>query len=335
MPQMSDSPLAVLGGGAWGTALALQLARLGHSVHLWVRSVEHAETIQRDRVNARYLPDVKLPDQIMVTADMAIAVDSAADVLLATPSHAFGPTLTQLLPLLRPEAGLAWACKGFEPETGRFLHEVAQSMGGDQRPMALISGPSFAHEVARGLPTAVTVAASDATFGALWASRLHGEAFRAYYTDDLIGAELGGALKNVIAVACGLADGLGLGLNTRAALITRGLAEMIRLGEALGAQTKTLIGLAGVGDLVLTCTGDLSRNRRFGLMVGGGQGVDEALAEIGQVVEGVNTAQEAMRLADRCGVDMPITEQVHGIVHRGWRPAKGVEVLLDRAQKPE
>mgnify|MGYP000022749574 FL=1 len=335
MPQTGHSSLAVLGGGAWGTALALQLARRGHRVALWVRSEAHAEAIQQARCNARYLPDIDLPEGIEATADLDAALASAEQVLVATPSHAFRPTLEQIVPILPATVGLAWACKGFEPNTGRFLHEVAQSVAGERRPMALISGPSFAHEVARGLPTAVTVAANDPKFGALWASLLHGEAFRAYYTDDLVGAELGGALKNVIAVACGLADGLGLGLNTRAALITRGLAEMIRLGDALGAQTKTLIGLAGVGDLVLTCTGDLSRNRRFGLMVGEGRSADEALAEIGQVVEGVNTAEEAMRLAERCGVEMPITEQVFGIIHRGWSPAKGVKVLLERDQKPE
>ena len=335
MPPEGNSPLAVLGGGAWGTALALQLARLGHPVRLWVRSEQQAKAIQASRCNARYLPGIELADGIEVTDSLEAAVASAAQVLVATPSHAFGETINNILPLIDKNIGLAWACKGFEPKTGRFLHEVAQSMVGEDRPLALISGPSFAQEVARGLPTAVTVAANDAEFGALWANLLHGASFRAYYTEDLVGAELGGALKNVMAVACGLADGLGLGLNTRAALITRGLAEMIRLGEALGAQTKTLIGLAGVGDLVLTCTGDLSRNRRFGVMLGEGMSVEEAILQIGQVVEGVNTAQEAMRLAKRHSVDMPITEQVFGVVHQGWSPAKGVQVLLEREQKPE
>lgn len=335
METRHQAQIAVLGAGSWGTALALQLARLGHGVSLWTHSADHARQLREDRSNEAYLPGIPLSDEIRVFDQIEAAVVSSDHCLIVTPSHAFAQTLTLIAPLITPATGLAWACKGFEPGTGQFLHERARDLVPNTIPLALISGPSFAHEVARGLPTAVTVAASDPAFGARWAGLLHGQSFRAYYTEDLVGAELGGALKNVIAVACGLADGLGLGLNTRAALITRGLAEMIRLGEAIGAKPATLIGLAGVGDLVLTCTGDLSRNRRFGLALGQGASVEEALGKIGQTVEGYKTAQEAMRLAERFGVEMPITEQVHGILYKGWSPAKGVRVLMERDPKPE
>lgn len=335
MSERLPASIAVLGAGSWGTALALQLCRVGHRVALWTHLPDHAQQMRETRENASYLPNHPLPPSIEIHCDLGNALGTADQVLIVTPSHAFAETVDRLQQTGHTLEGLAWASKGFEPGTGRFLHEVARERLGDQLPLALVSGPSFAKEVAQGLPTAVTVASSDAAFGAHWASLLHGSSFRAYYTDDLIGAELGGALKNVIAVACGVADGLELGLNTRAALITRGLAEMIRLGEALGADQRTLVGLAGVGDLVLTCTGDLSRNRRFGLALGQGKSVQEALVEIQQVVEGVNTAEEAVRLAGRYGVEMPITEQVWGIISKGWSASKAVSVLMGRELKPE
>lgn len=335
MVERPAARIAVLGAGSWGTALALQLTRIGHTVSLWTHSPAQADAMVSSGRNEAYLPGIDLPDALQVSSDLAVCIDGVDHCLIATPSHAFAETLERIKPQITDQTGLAWACKGFEPGTGQFLHQVAAAILPESVPMALVSGPSFAHEVALGLPTAVTVASNTPAFGARWASLLHGESFRAYYTADLVGAELGGALKNVIAVACGLADGLGLGQNTRAALITRGLAEMIRLGEAIEADPRTLIGLAGVGDLVLTCTGDSSRNRRFGLALGRGLGVDEALASIGQVVEGVNTAKEAMRLARRYSVDMPITEQVWGIIFEGWSPAKGVRVLMERDPKAE
>jgi glycerol-3-phosphate dehydrogenase (NAD(P)+) len=313
----------------------MQLARMGHDVRLWARDAERAEAMERDRVNARYLPGCAFPDSLHATGDFEAACRGADRLLVATPSHAFGETLDRVAPFVTAETGLAWASKGFEPGTGRLLHEVAGERFGEHIPLALITGPSFAREVAEGLPTAVTVAATDPDFGQAWAELLHGNNFRAYYTADLVGAELGGAIKNVLAVACGMADGMGLGHNTRAALITRGLAEMRRLGRALGADDHTLMGLAGIGDLVLTCTGDQSRNRRLGLALGQGRSVDDALAEIGQVVEGVKTAEEVMRLAERAGVEMPIAEQVHGILFRGWNARKGVQVLMERELKPE
>jgi len=327
--------IGVFGAGSWGTALALQLERVGHDIRLWTHCSLQAQKMRSCRSNEDYLPGIALPPAIAVFDDIHQAALGADYFLIVTPSHAFGETLGQLVPFVNDASGLAWACKGLEPGSGRFLHELAKSALPSTVPLALISGPSFAHEVAKGMPTAVTVAASEPLFGEQWAGLLHGHNFRAYYTSDLIGAELGGALKNVIAVACGIADGLGLGLNTRAALITRGLAEMMRLGHAIGADPKTLTGLAGMGDLVLTCTGDLSRNRRFGLALGTGSSVEDALAEVGQVVEGLQTTEEAMRLAQRWEVEMPITEQVYGILFKGWSPSKGVRVLMERDLKAE
>lgn len=332
---MTVSTVAVLGAGSWGTALGMQLARTGHNVRLWARDEAQAAAMQDSRINQRYLPDCRLPDSLRVNADLDETCAGADYILVAVPSHAFGATVERIAQYVNMETGLAWASKGFEPGTGRLLHEVARERVGDQIPLAVITGPSFAHEVARGLPTAVTAGATTPEFGQLWAGLLHGSGFRAYYTADLVGAELGGAVKNVIAVACGMADGLELGDNARAALITRGLAEMRRLGRALGAEEATLMGLAGAGDLVLTCTGNLSRNRRLGLALGAGRSVDEAVAEIGQVVEGIKTAEEVMRLARRAKVEMPIAEQVHGILYRGWSARKGVRVLMERHLKPE
>lgn len=327
--------IAVLGAGSWGTALGMHLARRGHRTWLWDIDEKHVAQTRKARCNERYLPGIPFPESLDISADLDEVTSDADNFLIVTPSHAFAETLDRIKGWLSPETGLAWASKGFEPRSARLLHEVAEDALGPEMPLALITGPSFAREVARSLPTAVTVAASTPEFGARWAELLHGDNFRAYYTADLPGAELGGALKNVLAVACGIADGLELGHNTRAALITRGLAEMMRLGRALGADPLTLTGLAGVGDLVLTCTGDLSRNRQLGMALAQGKTPDEAVAEIGQVVEGVKTAEEAMRLAERHGVEMPITEQVHGILFKGWSASKGVQVLMQRDLKPE
>jgi glycerol-3-phosphate dehydrogenase (NAD(P)+) len=330
-----DTRVAVLGAGSWGTALAMQLARVGHSVRLWARDADHVAEMRRDRENRRYLPGAALADLIQPEAALEAALADAERILIAVPSSAFAQLVAALAERVEPETGVAWATKGFEPGTGRLLSETARERLGDSMPLAAVTGPSFAGEVARGLPTAVTVGASDPEFGRTWAGLLHGRSFRAYYTADLVGVQLGGAVKNVLAIACGMADGLGLGDNTRAALITRGLAEMMRLGEAMGSQARTLTGLAGLGDLVLTCTGEASRNRRFGLALGQGDDIDAALAEVGQVVEGYHAAEEVMRAAERAAVEMPIAEQVHGILFRGWSAAKGVRVLMEREQKPE
>lgn len=326
---------AVLGAGSWGTALSMQLLRSGSRAVLWDWNREHIEAIGKVRCNKQFLPDYPLPDDLLVEPELEVAVRMAAEILIVVPSHAFVGILEQIKPWLKPGQGVAWACKGLEPGTGQFLHEPAQKLFGDERPLAVVTGPSFAKEVAADLPTAVTVAGTDPAYCAKVASALHGGNFRAYTSDDIIGAELGGSVKNVLAVATGICDGMGLGNNARAALVTRGLVEMMRLGRALGARDQTLTGLTGMGDLVLTCTGDLSRNRRLGLALGAGKTVEAAVAEIGQVVEGVQTSEEVWRLARRHGVEMPIAEQVYGIIHQGRDPYQSVRELLSREQKHE
>ena len=334
--QQGPGPLfAVLGAGSWGTALSMQLTRSGSRAVLWDWDREHIEAIARKRRNEKFLPEHPLPDGLRVEPDLESAVRMADEILVVVPSHAFVGILKQIEPWLKPGQGIAWACKGLEPGTGQFLHEPAQKLFGSTRPLAVVTGPSFAKEVAADLPTAVTVAGTDADYCKMVAEAIHGGNFRVYTSDDILGAELGGSVKNVLAVATGICDGMGLGNNARAALVTRGLVEMRRLGRVLGARDETLMGLTGMGDLVLTCTGDLSRNRRLGLALGAGKTVEEAVTEIGQVVEGVKTAQEVWRLAQRLGVEMPISEQVYGIIHRGWNPKQSVRELLSREQKHE
>jgi len=328
-------PITVLGAGSWGTALAALIARHGYPVTLWGRDAVQVAAIDATHENARYLPGVALPETLRATTDLASAVASAALVLVVTPSHAFPETLRLLAPHRRADAGVAWATKGFEPGSGRFLHEVAGDILGDAVPLAVVTGPSFAREVAQGLPTALTVHSDDEAFAQAVAEALHGPAFRAYTGNDMLGAELGGAMKNVLAVATGIADGMALGLNARAGLITRGLNEMLRLNAAIGGKAETLMGLAGLGDLVLTCTGDLSRNRRLGLALGRGQSIAQAVAEIGQVVESVQTVDEVMRLAQRHGIELPISELVQRVLHEEITPREGLKIILSREQKPE
>jgi len=327
--------IAVLGAGSWGTGLALQLDRSGSRSILWDRDTENLLKIRQARSNERYLPGIEIPVSIGVETEVLDAVKAADHVLLVTPSHAFASVLTTIREVLVPGQGVAWACKGFEPGSGRLLHHVATDLLPEGTPQAIVTGPSFAKEVAMNLPTAVTVAGSDSTFTKVMANALHGGRFRAYTSDDMIGAELGGAVKNVMAVATGICDGLKLGDNARAALITRGLAEMMRLGVALKAKPETLMGLAGAGDLILTCTGDLSRNRQLGLKLGQGKTLETALNEIGQVVEGVNSSAEVQRLSLTHDINMPISEQVNGIIHKGWDPVEGVARLMAREQKAE
>ena len=326
---------AVLGAGSWGTALAMQLTRAGSRVALWDWDRAHIEAIGEARCNERFLPDYPLPEGMLIEPDLESAVRMSDEILIVVPSHAFAGLIEQIRPWLKNGQGISWACKGLEPGTGRFLHEPAEALFGDERPLAVVTGPSFAKEVAANLPTAVTVAGTDPDYCERIARALHGVNFRAYTSDDIVGAELGGSVKNVLAVATGIADGMGLGHNARAALITRGLTEMMRLGRALGARERTLTGLTGMGDLVLTATGDLSRNRQLGLALGRGNKVDAAVEEIGQVVEGVKTSMEIWRLAGRLGVDMPIAEQVFGIIHEDRDPHECLRELLGREQKKE
>ena len=327
--------ITVLGAGSWGSALALLLARNGHPTCLWGHDPDHIALLQQRTENPRHLPGITFPSLLTASSDLSNAVNQADAILVAVPSHAFGATIKRLQPHLPPGIGLAWATKGLEHGSGRFLHEVAREIIGEKQPLAMISGPSFAREVAVGLPTAITVAAAQIDFADFWVSLLHGPTMRAYSSEDIVGVELGGAVKNVLAIAAGIADGLGFGANARAALITRGLAEMVRLGEAVGGSRDTFMGLTGIGDLLLTCTDDQSRNRRFGLAIGRGQTADEARAAIGQVVEGMVTAQEIMRLAHQFGIEMPITEQVDRVLHVGLEPRQAVEALLTREPKRE
>jgi glycerol-3-phosphate dehydrogenase (NAD(P)+) len=332
---MVENPkLTVLGAGSWGTALAALTARNGVPTRLWGRDRAALAALAAGRCNQRYLPDIELPLELGYESDLASAVRGADIVLIVVPSHAFSSMLAELAPLLGAHTAIAWATKGFEPGTGRFLHElVAEQLPG--RAAAVVTGPSFAKEVAAGLPSAVTVHSDDAAFARQLASLLHAPNLRAYSGGDMLGAELGGAMKNVLAVATGIADGMELGLNARAGLITRGMNEMLRLGVALGARPETLIGLSGLGDLVLTCTGDLSRNRRLGLALGRGVAIDEAVRQIGQVVESILSADEVARLADKHGLDLPISAGVRAVLHGEVTPVEGLKALMAREQKPE
>lgn len=327
--------LSVLGAGSFGTALAIHLARRGAEVQLWGRDAAQLAVMQSARENARYLPNCPFPKRLQATADLAATVASAADLLIATPSHALRETLRAIAPLLRPGQGLACACKGLEPRSGRLVHEVIEDELGTAYPLAIVSGPTFARELGMGLPTAVTIAAREHAFAEKFVQRFHGDGFRAYWTDDLAGVGIGGAAKNVMAIAVGIADGLGLGANTRAAMVTRGLAEIMRLATALGGRAETLMGLAGMGDLVLTCTDNQSRNRRMGLLLAQGRSPAEASAEIHQVVEGVKAAPEVLRLAQQHGVDMPITAAVDAVLQGRLTPLEAVQLLAARPARPE
>jgi glycerol-3-phosphate dehydrogenase (NAD(P)+) len=330
----TGTPVAVLGAGSWGTALAALLARNGVPTTLWARTAQTVVDMATTHRNARYLPELALPDALQLSGAIEPTARDAGTILIAVPSHAFAALLDRAAPWVGPGVGIAWATKGFDPESRRFLHElVAERLPG--HPAAVVTGPSFAREVALGLPTAVTVHSSDAVFANSVARMLHSPMFRAYTGSDVQGAELGGAMKNVLAVATGVADGMETGLNARAGLITRGLAEMMRLGQALGARAETLMGLAGLGDLVLTCTGDLSRNRRLGLALGRGVPLSQAIAEIGQVVESVQTVDTLMRLAARHDVELPITALVQRVLHEELSPSEAMHALLAREQKPE
>ncbi len=326
--------IAVLGAGSWGTALAILLSRNGHRVRLWGHLREEIEPLQRERENRRYLPGVPLPERLQPVTDLGEAVRGADELLVVVPSHAFRQALEALEPLVAAGTPLNWATKGLEPKSGKLLHQVALEVLGE-RPLAVISGPTFAKEVAAGLPTAITVASPSEAQAQRVAGYLNADSFRAYTSSDIIGVQIGGGAKNVLAIAAGISDGLGFGANSRAALITRGLAEMMRLGEAVGGRSETFMGLAGLGDLVLTCTDDQSRNRRMGLALARGLSIAQARDEIGQEVEGIGTAQEIFEKARALEVEMPITEQVYRILHEGQDPGVAVQRLLARRIRAE
>jgi glycerol-3-phosphate dehydrogenase (NAD(P)+) len=328
------SPVAVIGAGSWGTALAIQLARSGQPTKLWGRDRAALEAMQRTRRNQRYLSEASFPEPLQAVADLRAALQDGCDALVAVPSHAFRSTLQELQPLLGAESRIAWASKGFEIATGLLPHQVAAEVLG-KRAGAVLSGPTFAREVGAGLPTAMTVASSDEALAKQWVLRLAGPHFRAYTQTDIVGVEVGGAVKNVIAIGSGIADGMGFGSNTRVALITRGLAEMMRLGVRLGGQRETFMGLAGLGDLVLTCTDDQSRNRRLGLALGRGTSLASAERDIQQVVEGVTAAVAVRNVAERLGVEMPICREVYRVMHEGRGVREAVQALMGREVRSE
>jgi glycerol-3-phosphate dehydrogenase (NAD(P)+) len=327
-------PMTVIGAGSWGTALAILLAREGHLTQLWSRDAAQLDAMRGARRNMRYLPDALFPESLQVAADLKQALEGARDALIAVPSHAFRATLERIRPHLAPHTRIAWATKGFEIESGLLPHQVVREVLG-ATPGAVLSGPTFAKEVGAGLPTAMTVASPDEQFAKELALSLSGPNFRAYTQTDIMGVEVGGAVKNVIAIGSGIADGMGYGANTRVALITRGLAEMMRLGVKLGAQRETFMGLAGLGDLVLTCTDDQSRNRRFGMALGRGESPAQAQTAIHQVVEGVPAARAVHHVARRLGVDMPICREIYGIMYENKPVGSAVQALMRREVRSE
>ncbi|WP_274164464.1 NAD(P)H-dependent glycerol-3-phosphate dehydrogenase [Enterovibrio gelatinilyticus] len=333
---MANVAMTVLGAGSYGTSLAISLARNGANVVLWGHEAAHMAQLEIDRSNEAFLPGVAFPDSLILSADLQEAVQASRDILVVVPSHVFGMVLAQVKPFLRDDQRICWATKGLEPETGRLLQDVAKEQLGDDIPLAVLSGPTFAKELAAGMPTAISVASPNAEFVADLQEKIHcSRTFRVYGNSDFVGMQLGGAVKNVIAIGAGMSDGIGFGANARTALITRGLAELTRLGVALGAERETFMGMAGLGDLVLTCTDNQSRNRRFGLALGKGQGVDEAQTEIGQVVEGYRNTKEVRVLAKRVGVEMPIVEQIYQVLYENKDARLAAQDLLARQRTSE
>lgn len=326
--------VAVLGAGSWGTALAIQLARSNPEIHLWGHDPDHMVRLRETRENSDYLPGFTIADNVTIHVDLADVVASADYILVAIPSKGFRQLLVDLKPLLSSDVPVFWASKGFEIESGLMLHQVIeQEIPGN--PYGVVSGPTFAVEVAQGVPAAIACAGNDESATEAFAELLRGYHFRAYTTEDIIGVELGGALKNVLAIAVGAADGLGFGANTRAMLITRGLNEIMRLAGELGAQPETLMGLAGLGDIILTCTDDKSRNRRFGLAIGRGKTISQAEIEVGQTVEGVRAAKAVQQKISETGLDLPILTEVYRVLYENVTPMQAVRYLESRPQGAE
>ena len=324
----------VAGAGSWGTALASHLAGNGHPVTLWGRSAAAMQHMATHGVNQRYLPDQKLAPNLRYSSDVPASLATASQILVAVPSHSFADMVQQVVDHAPADAGLIWACKGFEPGSGRLLSELLDEAR-PTKPHAILSGPTFAAELVAGLPTAITVAANQPAYAAAVSQWMHNERFRVYSTDDLCGVQVGGALKNIYAIAAGISDGLGFGANARAALITRGLAELMRLAEQLGARKDTLMGLSGMGDLILTCTDNLSRNRRFGLAIAEGLSVSEARQKVGQSVEGIAATRAAHALGVAHQVELPIVEQLYGVLEHDRPAHAAVTALLQRQSKAE
>ena len=333
---LTHSSITVLGAGSFGTALAITFSRNGHPTYLWGHNPQKMQKLNAERQNAEFLPDIIFPDALHIEADLRSVIQASRDLLLAVPSHCFGEIISQIRPHLRPDSRIVWATKGLERNTGRLLEEVIKETLGNTYPLAVISGPTFAKELASGLPTAITLASDNEEFAREFQARIHcSKHFRVYINDDMLGVQLGGAIKNVIAIGAGISDGMGFGANARTALITRGIAEISRLGTALGANPNTFMGMSGLGDLVLTCTDNQSRNRRFGIMLGQGFSAQTALENIGQVVEGFYNTKEAHLLAKRYGVEMPITEQIYQVLFCGKNAKEAAVNLLGRERKEE
>jgi glycerol-3-phosphate dehydrogenase (NAD(P)+) len=334
MPQRPDK-FSVYGAGSWGTALALQLARNGIDVKLWGHRPSQLQQYNDARENSDYLPGITFPDTLHCNDDLNALTQHSLYQLIVVPSHGFRALLEQLQPLLSSEHKVLWATKGLELKTGKLLHELIEEILPQISQYGLVSGPTFAAEVASGLPTAMTVATNNDLLGEEVSAAFQSENYRVYTSNDIIGVELGGAVKNVLAIAAGITDGLGFGANARTALITRGLAEIMRLGSAMGAQPETLMGLSGIGDLILTCTDNQSRNRQLGLALGAGKSLEQAIKDIGQAVEGAKTSQSINLLAKRAGVEMPICTAVQQILYEGLPPNEAVRALISRKPKPE
>lgn len=335
MPSKEIKKISVYGAGSWGTALALQLARNNIDVLLWDIKPDQVTAINRARMNSRYLPYVNFPDNLNCSSSLEDMLDYADYQLIVVPSHGFRQLISRLKPMIKKNHVMFWATKGLEVSTGKLLHQVFQEVLPKSKNYGVVSGPTFATEVANGLPTAMTAAATNPDIAWQMAKAFNADNFRVYTSSDVIGVELGGAIKNVLAIAAGISDSLGYGANARAAIITRGLAEIIRLGEKMGAKPETLMGLAGVGDLVLTCTDNQSRNRRLGLALGQGKALEVAVEEIGQAVEGLKSSQSIGLIAEKTGVDMPICQHVYQVLHEGLSAHKAVKALLERELKPE
>jgi len=331
----SKKPIAVIGAGSWGTALAMLLARNEQAVNLWGWDIPQLQLMQDERCNHRYLPHIPFPKSLRICFDAQSTLENVNDILLAVPAKGVKATLQQIKPYLHKNTRIALASKGLDPDSLRPLHEVIQADAGKDIPLAIISGPTFAIEVAQGLPTAVTIASEHTIFAQEFSRYLQNDLFRVYTCRDVVGVEVGGTVKNVMAIAAGIADGMGFGANTRAALITRGLHEMTQLGKKLGGRPETFMGLAGLGDLILTCTDDKSRNRRVGLGLAAGKSTDEILEELGQVAEGVTTAKNVRLLAKEFDLEMPIVDQVFEVIYNNKSPSQAVEDLLKREPRSE
>ncbi len=332
---MSNHRYAVLGAGSWGSALAMLLSNNGLDTCLWAHKSQHAITLQKDRANQQHLGDLKFPESLAISDDLATTVKHASHILIVVPSHSFRSMCQTLAPLLQSHHKVAWASKGLETGTCKLPHQIALEELPAATPLAVLSGPTFAKEVAQGLPGAVTIASANKDFALELANDCHSKYFRAYTSSDIVGVETGGAIKNVMAIAAGIADGLGFGSNSRAALIARGVAEMMRLGLKLGAQKDTFMGLTGLGDLVLTCSDNQSRNRRFGLALGKGKTQQQALDDIQQVVEGRSTAKAVFQLAQDHKIEMPITEQVYKVLYEELDAKVAAKNLMQRAVREE